>query len=398
MTSISTWTRSSSRAYMPYPDHAVAHAPTGPLAGLSFTVKDMFDVEGYPTSAGSPTMLAVSGIKSTNAAAVQLLLDAGARFDGKVVTDELAYSVIGENSHFGTPVNGAAPDRYAGGSSSGSASSVSCGLCDFSLGTDSGGSVRGPAAQCGLFGLRPSWGRLSLKGCRGLCPPYDTAGIMTADAEVFQKAAKVLVGADQKQVKDKPRLLVALDVLKLFGSKSLAAFEPFLRKAQEVFGPAHFVNAAPAELSRILVAYQALQAREVWRTWSSFIQNYQPQFGPGVKERFAKAFLMRDAVLSDEEELSRKAVAHLEGLLSNGGILILPTLPDAALKLTATDEEQSIWRTKISASFCLGGLAGVPWATLPIAQLDGAPFGISLVSERGADVWLLEQCRKLVAL
>ena len=125
MTSISTWTRSSSRAYMPYPDHAVAHAPTGPLAGLSFTVKDMFDVEGYPTSAGSPTMLAVSGIKSTNAAAVQLLLDAGARFDGKVVTDELAYSAIGENSHFGTPVNGAAPDRYAGGSSSGSASSVS---------------------------------------------------------------------------------------------------------------------------------------------------------------------------------------------------------------------------------------------------------------------------------
>ena len=221
---------------------------------------------------------------------------------------------------------------------------------------------------------------------------------MTADAEVFQKAAKVLVGADQKQVKDKPRLLVALDVLKLFGSRSLAAFEPVLRKAQEVFGPAHFVNAAPAELSRILAAYQSLQAREVWRTWSSFIQNYQPQFGPGVKERFAKAFLMRDAVLSDEEELSRKVVAHLEGLLSNGGILILPTLPDAALKLTATDEEKSIWRTKISASFCLGGLAGVPWATLPIAQLAGAPFGISLGSERGADVWLLEQCRKLAAL
>lgn len=116
---------------MPYPDCDVAHTEDGPLAGLTFSVKDMFDVAGFPTSAGSPTMLAVSGIKTTTARAVQQLLDAGARFIGKAVTDEFAFSVIGNNAHFGVPVNGAAPDRYAGGSSSGSASSVSCGLCDF---------------------------------------------------------------------------------------------------------------------------------------------------------------------------------------------------------------------------------------------------------------------------
>lgn len=141
------WTRENSRAFMPYPDCDVPHAESGPLAGLTFSVKDMFDVAGFPTSAGSPTMLAASGIKTKTACAVQQLLDAGARFIGKAVTDELAFSVIDNNAHFGIPVNGAAPERYAGGSSSGSASSVSCGLCDFSLGTDSGGSVRGPASQ-----------------------------------------------------------------------------------------------------------------------------------------------------------------------------------------------------------------------------------------------------------
>ena len=141
------WTKETSLAYMPYPEVKVDSASNGVLSGLTFTVKDMFDVKGYPTSAGSPTMLALSGIKQQTAPAVKEFLDAGAIFDGKVVTDELAFSVIGDNLHFGAPINGAAPDRYAGGSSSGSASSVSCGLCDFSLGTDSGGSVRGPASR-----------------------------------------------------------------------------------------------------------------------------------------------------------------------------------------------------------------------------------------------------------
>lgn len=134
---------------MPYPDCDDPRAESGPLAGLTFSIKDMFDVAGSPTSAGSPAMLAASGIKTKTARAVQQLLDAGARFIGKAVTDELAFSVIGNNAHFGIPVNGAAPERYAGGSSFGSASSVSCGLCDFSLGTDSGRSVRAPLVNAG---------------------------------------------------------------------------------------------------------------------------------------------------------------------------------------------------------------------------------------------------------
>ena len=112
----------TAHAFMPYPDAPVPRAGTGPLAGLTFGVKDLFDVAGYPTSGGQPFVLAMSGLKTRTAATVQRLLDAGAVFAGKTITDELAYSLNGSNAHFGAPVNGGAPDRVTGGSSSGSAS------------------------------------------------------------------------------------------------------------------------------------------------------------------------------------------------------------------------------------------------------------------------------------
>src|SRR3954466_16157405 len=137
------------RAFMPYPPEPVPHAPTGPLEGHTFAAKDLFHVEGYPTGCGSPHMLALSGVRTRTAPTVLRLLEAGARFVGKTITDELAFSMSGKNAHFGTPVNGGAPDRVPGGSSSGSASAVSNRLCDIALGSDTGGSVRGPANHCG---------------------------------------------------------------------------------------------------------------------------------------------------------------------------------------------------------------------------------------------------------
>ena len=154
----------TAHAFLPYPDAPVPHASTGPLTGLCFAVKDLFDVAGYPTGGGQPFVLAMSGIKTRTAPTVQKLLDAGARFIGKTVTDELAFSMNGNNGHFGAPVNGAAPARISGGSSSGSASAVSNHLCDFALGSDTGGSVRAPASHCGLLGLRPTHGRISQIG------------------------------------------------------------------------------------------------------------------------------------------------------------------------------------------------------------------------------------------
>jgi amidase len=183
-----------SLGFMPYPASKVAAARSGHLKGLTFAVKDLFDVAGYPTSAGSPTLLALSALKTKNAPTVQKLLDAGARFVGKTITDELAFSMNGKNAHFGTPVNGPAPDRIPGGSSSGSAAAVSNGLCDFALGTDTGGSVRAPANHCGLYGLRPTHGRVSLKAAHPLATSFDTCGWFTRDIATYARVADVLLG------------------------------------------------------------------------------------------------------------------------------------------------------------------------------------------------------------
>ena len=389
------WAKETSLAYMPYPKAKVDSAPSGPLAGLTFTVKDMFDVKGYPTSAGNPTMLAISGIKNETAPAVKALLNAGAVFAGKVVTDELAFSVIGHNIHFGSPINGAAPDRYAGGSSSGSASSVSCGLCDFSLGTDSGGSVRGPASQCDLFGIRPSFGRISLEGCAGLCPPYDTAGILAKDFDVFEKSTRVLIGNDPIETKNTTQILIPDDIYELFGEKVISEIDSAIFVAEQLWGKAMHVKAAPFDLSMILKAYQRLQGKEVWKHYGSFIEKYHPTFGPGVKERFEFSHQMSLLDLTKEKEIARETVTYLQNLLTDGKMLLLPTLPGCGLKRSASAEDMNAFRSKMSASFCLGGLAGLPWITLPMAQYDHAPMGVSLVARFNSDAWLLSQSKIL---
>ena len=389
------WTRETSLAFMPYPEAKLEFAPTGALSGMTFTVKDMFDVKGYPTSAGNPTMLALSGIKNQSAHAVLKLLNAGAKFVGKVVTDELAFSVIGDNIHFGAPINGAAPNLYAGGSSSGSASSVSCGLCDFSLATDSSGSVRGPASQCGLFGIRPSFGRISLEGCAGLCPPYDTAGILASEFTVFEKSTRVLIESDPIETNDVPQIVIPDDIYELFGEKVVSEIDSVVELAEELWGKAEHVKAAPFNLSLILKAYQKLQGREVWKHYGNFIEKYHPSFGPGVKERFEFSHKMSLLDLSEEETIAQQTVAYLNELLAGGKILLLPTLPGCGLKKSASLEEMNAFRNKMSASFCLGGLAGLPWITLPLAQFDNAPMGVSMVSSFNHDAWLLTQSKVL---
>jgi amidase len=147
-------------AFLDYGEVEVPSAAEGPLENLNFAVKDIFDVAGYPTGGGSPVMAAESQVHTTSAPIVQKMLDAGARFIGKTQTDELTFSMNGQNKHYPEPINPRADGRITGGSSSGSAAAVAAELCDFAIGSDTGGSVRAPASYCGLFGIRPTHGRV----------------------------------------------------------------------------------------------------------------------------------------------------------------------------------------------------------------------------------------------
>lgn len=383
-------------AFMPYPAVPVPDAGRGPLAGLTFAAKDLFDVAGYPTSGGNPLLLALSGVKTQTAPTVQKLLDAGARFVGKVITDELAFSMNGKNAHFGAPRNGAAPDRIAGGSSCGSASAVSNDLCDFALGTDTGGSVRAPANHCGLYGIRPTHGRVSLQRCLDLSPSLDTCGFFARDVQTVARVADVLIGADDAPL-SAPRLLRADDVWGLLGGEPRKTLAPVLGRLEAAFGPAAPAQAALDSFDTMYWAFRYIQGREAWRTDGSFIERHAPPLGPGVAERFAWSSRVTDAQVADATTFRNRFRAHLAALLGSDGVLVLPTMPDIAPLSAASESELEDYRNVAIKMLCIAGLAGFPQVSLPLATRLGAPLGISLLGPAGSDRSLIAMAETLGA-
>jgi amidase len=384
-------------AFVPYPHAPVPHASTGPLSGLSFAAKDLFDVAGYPTGGGNPLVLALSGIKTRTAPTVQKLLDAGARFVGKTVTDELAFSMNGNNAHFGAPVNGAAPDRITGGSSSGSASAVSSGLCDFALGTDTGGSVRAPANHCGLYGLRPTHGRVSLHGALDLAPSLDTCGWFARDVQTFARVADVLLGDDAKPLPPQLRMLWPTDVWALLNPLVESALQGAALQVTDLFGPSQPVDAVLESFDAMYWNFRYVQGREAWMTDGPLIERYAPPLGPGVAERFDWSRAVTDEQVVSARAFRERYRAHLAALLGQNGVLVMPTMPDIAPLRNAPESSLEDYRNRAIQMLCIAGLAGFPQLSIPLAQRDGAPLGLSLLGSAGSDRSLVTLAERIAA-
>ena len=379
-------------AFVPYPDVPVPHAGTGPLSGLYFGVKDLFDVAGSPTSGGNPLVLAMSGTKTANAPTVQKLLDAGAALAGKTVTDELAFSMNGNNAHFGAPLNGAAPDRITGGSSSGSASAVSSRLCDFALGTDTGGSVRAPASHCGLYGIRPTHGRVSLASALALCHSLDTCGWFARDAHTFARVADVLMAPDTTPLPARPRLLMPTDVWGLIAPAVRPAWDGALQQIARTFGPSADTGVVLESFDAMYWAFRYVQGREAWMTDGAFIERYAPVLGPGVKERFAWSKDVTDAQFVQASQFRERFRQHLAALLGDDGVLVMP---DIAPLRSADEASLEAYRNNAVQMLCIAGLSGFPQISLPLAGREGAPLGISLLGPKGSDRSLIAMAEKL---
>jgi amidase len=383
------------RAFMPYPAVDVPQAEAGPLSGLTFAAKDLFDVAGYPTGCGSPQMLAMSGIKARTAPTVRKLLDAGARLVGKTITDELAFSMSGKNAHFGTPVNGAAPDRIPGGSSSGSASAVSNGLCDFAIGTDTGGSVRAPASHCGLFGLRPTHGRVSLEGCHDLAPSFDTCGFFARDGATFAQIGDVLLGMDSAPLPETPRLLSAKDAFALLDKPVLDALAPALRLVEAVLGQAEEKQVAGDGFTALYWAMRHIQSREAWIVDGPMIERLRPPLGPGVSDRFHFSREVTDRQVAEALEVRSVFRERFSALIGSDRVLVLPTMPDIAPLLSESDEALNDYRNKALNMLCLSVLSGLPQVSIPLASRMGAPLGLSLMGPAGSDMSLVALSRRI---
>jgi len=373
----------------------LAGATSGPLAGLTFGAKDIYDVAAHRVTFGNPTWLETHGPAARTAVAVQQLVDAGASLAGKTQTAELTYSLNGENVHYGSVLNPNAPGRDTGGSSSGSAAATAAGLVDFALGSDTGGSVRLPASFCGLYGMRPSHGRVSLDGACPLGPSFDTAGWFARDAAVLEKVGRVLLG-DTAPAATPGRLLLASDAFERAGAPVGAALQAAVAKVESMLGKAEAVTLAAEGLDDWgMNVFRVVQAHEAWQSLGAWITEHKPQIGPGVKERFAWASTVDRGMLlaaaSKREEIARR----MERLLVGNAVLVLPTSPGIAPKIGAPSAEIDDFRARALAILCIAGLARLPQVSLPMATLDGCPLGLSLIAGRGNDTLLLDLARKL---
>ena len=375
---------------------ALRGSGSGPLAGLTMAVKDIYDVAGHRTGFGNPDWLRTHPPATETAVAVQQLLDAGADMVGRTLTDELAYSLSGENIHYGTPINTACPDRVPGGSSSGSAAAVAARLVDFALGTDCGGSVRLPASYCGILGIRPTHGRVSLAGVAPFAASFDVAGWFARDADVLGRVGRVLM-EDRGTPVAPQRLLIARDAFALVDPPVADAVRGAIGTVARFVTRVEEITVSPAGLKGWMEIFRVVQGSEIWANHGPWIESTKPSFGPAIAERLRLASRLEAGEVAAKKAEHAAVVAHLDALLSEGDVLIVPTSPRIApLRGTEQHELEIVYRYQAMCLLCIAGLGGLPQVNLPLATLDGCPLGLSLVGRRGADEMLVELSRRVM--
>lgn len=373
---------------------AIAGTVEGPLAGLTFGVKDAFDLAGYATGAGNPDWLRTHPPAVKTATAVEQLLAAGASVVGKTLTDELTYSLNGENIHYGTPINPRAPGRIPGGSSNGSAVAVAGELVDFALGTDCGGSVRAPASFCGIYGIRPSYGAVSVEGVFRLAPSFDTVGWFARDAQLLKRVGDTLLRPIDRSLELR-RLLLADDALAWCDAWVSAALRPTEEQIIAQFNDIEHVTVAAEGLTSWFEAFRRLQGAEIWAEHGAWIRAVNPSIAPSIRERFEWTATITPTDVAASQPVRNEARERMSQLLRDDGILCLPTTGVIAPLVNLPAPAQADFRARALSLLCIAGLAGLPQINLPMAMLDKFPLGISIVGPHGSDRALLTIATRL---
>jgi amidase len=340
----------------------VEGAADGPLRGLTFAVKDLIDTRGAVTGAGNPDWRRSHNAATEHAPVVRQLLDAGATLVGRTVTDELAFSLEGNNHFYGTPRNPAAPDRLPGGSSSGSAVAVAAGLVDFSLGTDTGGSVRVPAAFCGIYGFRPSHGVVPTVGVMSFAPSLDTVGWFARDAAMLAKVGDILLPPSEPQAIS--RVFVAGDALALVDANIRQGIEDTVRRLP---WPATEINLFPVPFEDVARCYQITQSEGIIAALGPWLKAARPTFGPNIAPRFAGIYDHSAADCAAADELRRRLRAHwLDFFAANpGAVIAVPSAPCTALRRDLPDEALGAFYQRALAIGGIASLVGLPQISIP---------------------------------
>ncbi|GJG94313.1 amidase [Cupriavidus pauculus] len=364
------------------------------LAGLTLAVKDVFNVRGLRTGAGNPEWQKGQSESTYTADAVDALLRAGATWLGKTVTDELAFSLAGNNIHYGTPTNPASPMRIPGGSSSGSAVAVAGGYADIGLATDCGGSARLPGSYCGVWGIRPSHGLIGGVSGFPLAPSFDTVGWFSRTGDVMAQVLEILAphACEPRDFK----WAASYDALEVCEPRVGTAYRMLVDRLTTTDVTWCAKGSLPVQ--DWAVANRLLQGAEVWSQHGEWVKANGDALAPVIRDRFISTSKIETHQLLAAEAVRKGACEMLQSLFENHGVLIVPTAPGIAPLLTSTNEAFTAARERSHMLLAPAGLAGLPQITLPWLTLDGAPVGISVLGPRGHDRSVMAAARKLEAI
>ena len=382
-------------AFVPGDPVTCAGSPAGPLAGMTFAAKDLFDIAGLVTGCGNPDWARTHAPAERHAWAVQRLLDAGASLRGRTITDEISLGLLGRNQFQGTPVNPRAPDRLPGGSSSGSAAAVAGGVVTVALGTDSGGSVRVPASFTGLYGLRPTHGRIPIEGLMTQSPSFDTIGFFARSSDVFEATGRVLL-AEYGDPEMPERLLIATDALATADPAVAEALAPAIARLRGAFSASEDIMLASEGLPVWRDRQRRLQQFEFSATFSKWIDRTNPRFSFEVGRSLALAALLTEADVVGDRVFREEVRQRIDNLLDGRCVVCLPTVPilppQRDISLSAMAEAGG----RIVTLTCIAGLTGLPQLNLPLGETpDGIPVGLSLIGWRSGDAALLRLAARL---
>lgn len=371
------------------PEELVTGVPGGCLDGVEIVVKDVFDVAGQRTGAGNPDRLAEAEPATENAEAVQCLVDAGATVIGKAHTDEIALSLAGTNVHYGTPLNSRAPDRIPGGSSSGPVAAVAGGLVRLALGTDTGGSIRVPASYCGVFGYRPTHGRISMAGVTPLAPSFDTVGLLAADGELLQRGGLALLHSTPRA--HVAGLVLASDLLTEADPEvAEAIIAGATRVATHLGIPIVRRALADDRLDSWAAGFLARQQGDVWTTHGRWVTARRPRLGPGIAARLQAASQADPAASAAAEAVREEVRKTLDDVLGPNDALVLPSAATVAPRIDSDDAAaKDGLRRRTLRLTCVAALGGFPAVGLPLALAGDLPVGVCLVGRQGDDERLL---------
>jgi amidase len=364
----------------------VAGADVGPLRGLTFAVKDLIDTRGNVTGAGNPDWRRTHAAATANAPVVQHLLEVAATMVGRTITDELAFSLEGENFFEGTPVNPLAPDRLPGGSSSGSAAAVAAGLVDFALGTDTGGSVRVPAAFCGVYGLRPTHGVIPTAGVVPFAPSLDTVGWLARDAATLARVGDVLL--PRTAIEPVRNIFVARDAFALADRDVQNALDEAMRRMAL---PRQALDVFTGTVDDMASTYQVVQALDIIAALGPWLKEVRPRFGPAIAPRFAGIHDYTATDMAAAQVLREKLRARLADFFvaHPDAVILLPSAPCVALPRGLTGIDIAAFYRAALATNAVASLAGLPQISIPIVHTGALPIGLGAIAAKGRDRALL---------